>query len=270
MQVINPIEFYAVWKPITRMCGDIKEGIYWISTFGRIYSIAKANRYGRENGFLKPELSIWGYYRAFLCNNDGVAKPHGVHRLVMIEFCPVPNFKNLQVNHLNGIKTCNYIYNLQWCTCSENAIHAFKMGLRNGLQGEQNPAAKISDNQAEEIAKMLSSGNYTQKDISQITGVSCGIITNIANGNDRHYLYEKYNLADIMKQKYPYKFSDDDLHKLCKYFEENKYKFNSRKELFQTALNDLFGMNYDIKRGKTINRIYRHEVRKEITDKYNY
>ena len=73
-----------------------------------------------------------------------------------------------------------------------------------------------------------------------------------------------------MKQKYPYKFSDDDLHKLCKYFEENKYKFNSRKELFQTALNDLFGMNYDIKRGKTINRIYRHEVRKEITDKYNY
>jgi hypothetical protein len=52
-----------------------------------------------------------------------VAKNYFIHRLAAITFIPNPKNKPF-VNHINWIKSDNNIENLEWCTQSENMMHA--------------------------------------------------------------------------------------------------------------------------------------------------
>ena len=260
--IISPIEFvYEVWKPITKKCGDIKEGIYWISTFGRAYSLYKANKYGRENGFLKPHENRNGYLRIELKCEDGSAKAFAIHRIVMIEFCNIINYQSIEVNHKDGNKHNNFIGNLEWVNRSQNIKHSYYTGL--------NPNAIITIEQADQIGKMLSL-KISHKEISNKLNIPLHIIRDISAGNSWRFIYEKYKLEDLKKDMFPAKFSDEDLHKICKYFEENKYKYSTNTSLFRNALKDLFDMEYNDNIGRTMSRILYHQNRKNITDQYNF
>lgn len=96
---------------------------YQISTLGNVKSLTV-----KKNGdLLVPQINHKGYYSVLLYKNG---KPHSkkIHRLVAETFLPNPNNKP-QVNHIDGNKLNNIISNLEWCTNSENQIHAYKNNL---------------------------------------------------------------------------------------------------------------------------------------------
>lgn len=115
-----------VWKDVVGY-----EGLYQVSNLGRIKSLPK--RKGKGNGYIKGEevltarVENYGYARVVL-SKDGTKKKYQVHRLVAEAFVPNPDNKN-QVNHINCNKADNRAVNLEWCSGSENTIHAYRNGL---------------------------------------------------------------------------------------------------------------------------------------------
>lgn len=75
---------------------------------------------------MKPWINS-GYYTVRLSNNN-FSEDWLVHRLVAITFIANPENK-AEVNHIDGNKLNNHLENLEWVTKSENAKHAWKLGL---------------------------------------------------------------------------------------------------------------------------------------------
>lgn len=106
-----------IWKDVVGY-----EGIYQVSNLGRIKSLK------RKGKIKNTQLDKDGYEHLSLWHNSK-AKRMSVHRIVAQAFIPNPENKPV-VNHIDGNKTNNIVNNLEWCTRSENDIHAYKLGLR--------------------------------------------------------------------------------------------------------------------------------------------
>jgi hypothetical protein len=134
-----------------------------VSGFDKYKISNKGDIYSNRGFLLKPDTGKLGYQRITLTKNS-VSKKFLLHRLVALHFIPNPENKP-QVNHINGIKSDNRVENLEWCTRSENEIHAHKIGLKNH-KGEKHPSNKLNYNQILEIRSSYSSGLYKQKELA--------------------------------------------------------------------------------------------------------
>jgi|SRR5690554_5206119 len=109
-----------IWKDVVGY-----EELYKVSNFGKVISIARFGTKGKEMCLMDNGK---GYYRVKLSKNNK-SKRVMLHRIIAEAF--IPNLENKKcVNHINGNKKDNRIENLEWCTHSENLIHAIKTGLR--------------------------------------------------------------------------------------------------------------------------------------------
>lgn len=130
------------------------EGHYQVSSKSNVRSLSRWVNYGTQfvNGrILKQKVKTNGYFYVTFSYN-GVDKQFSVHRLVAQAFIENPKNKAF-VNHINGIKTDNRIENLEWCTPSENNIHAFKIlsrkpvrnfGEKAGMWGKRGALSPLS------------------------------------------------------------------------------------------------------------------------------
>lgn len=78
---------------------------------------------------LRPGLKSNGYLLVVLRGEDNKSHTELVHRLIADAFYD-GNHDGLIVNHIDGNKTNNFVGNLEWCSYRENALHAYRIGLR--------------------------------------------------------------------------------------------------------------------------------------------
>jgi hypothetical protein len=119
---------------------------YLLYDDGRLYDVQLQrfkNPMENQKGYLRYSIYVYGKRKFFF-----------VHRLVLSVFNPIENMENLQVNHIDGNKKNNRLENLEWCTQSENQIHAFSHGLIS-RKGEKNSQCKLSEKDVFEIINML-------------------------------------------------------------------------------------------------------------------
>ena len=111
--------------------GEIYEGLYKVSNFGRILSL-NYNKTGKPD-LMNPSDNGCGYLQVKLSKNRE-KKDCLVHRLVAETFLPNPEGKP-EVNHKDEDKTNNFVFlnedgsvdkeksNLEWSTHKENSNH---------------------------------------------------------------------------------------------------------------------------------------------------
>jgi len=99
-----------------------------------------------------------------------------VHRVIAKTF--IPNPENMPyTNHLNGVKSNNLPSNLEWCTPVRNVRHAHALGLVPYLEGEDNPASKLTDDEVVKIRARYKPGIVRQVDLAAEFGVSQRMIS---------------------------------------------------------------------------------------------
>lgn len=270
-QPISPFIWYPLvfeeWRSITsNSVPNVIPNTYFVSNFGEVYSKF-------SNRKLTLVESANGYFRVGIMKLSGETRYQLIHRIVMIEFTGEHelNVHWKQINHKDGNKANNFIGNLEWVTPSQNIQHAFDTGLKTAVKGEDCPRSTITNEQAEQVGYYLSLGKYSHKQISEITGIPLHIIDNVSRGSTWRSVYDKYNLKEHQRKRNDYSFSDRDLHKICKYFEQHpasNYKYIT--DLFRETLSELFDIEYCKGVQSSMSRIYNKKTRRDITERYNY
>ncbi len=117
-----------IWKEVEEFDGN-----YLISNLGRLKSKSRIVKHPKGTCILKEKIlsqvkTKKGYIE-FQITYNGKHYSRKAHRLVANAFIDNPDNKP-QINHINGNKTDNRVENLEWCTNSENQIHAVKNDLK--------------------------------------------------------------------------------------------------------------------------------------------
>lgn len=190
-----------------------------VSDRGRIFSFVEMN-------FISGTPNAKGYLRVHLPRGHRL-----IHRVVADAFLPRPKNANAQINHKNGKKDDNRLINLEWCTPSENLMHAYReLGRKSATQGKHlsdETKSKISSankgrvfssewhrkNSESRKGKMTLGNNpRAKKTICLETGdvFSCALEAAIKMGVGRDSIYQSIRKGNRANGKWHFSYIKDD------------------------------------------------------------
>lgn len=151
------------------------EGLYQVSNQGRVRSLdhvvphSNGTHRTQRGRIRRLARHRQGYLQVVLCKAGKRATLY-VHRLVATVFlgeCPPAH----EVNHVNGDKSDNRVENLEYCTHSQNMMHADEQGLRQ-VAGTACHFSKLTEDDVREIRRLHKQTDISQRAIARRFGVS--------------------------------------------------------------------------------------------------
>ena len=181
-----------VWKPTVGQPG------YEVSSYGRIRSFKGAVR-GR---ILNPRLDDG--YRRLVLMQQGKRKDFHVHVLVALAFLgdpPAPKYNiylrkyiPYVVNHKDGNRQNNHLWNLKWVTPSEDKLHSYHV-LGNTVggwgKGSRHSTAKLTESDVLDIRHDIKYKKATQLELALKLDVTRRTINQIVNRQTWSWLKEE-------------------------------------------------------------------------------
>ena len=173
-------------------------GAYSISNYGRIRANFANTRHG-PGAILVATPNTRGYLQINLRSVDGKNICCKVARLVLLHFAFIPNCHYYDVEHIDGNKLNNTIWNLEWVTPQENIHRAIANGLRPISCHANENSVLLTDDQAFELyGKAI--GPRSRGDITAIEtlakkyGVTTKYVCDLADGRIRPYIAGRYGV----------------------------------------------------------------------------
>lgn len=231
---------------------------YKISNMGRVYSL-----YSEK--IISNAIDSKGYYYVQLQTYDG-PKACRIHRLVLTAFDYHEGCENELVNHVDGNKLNNDLFNLEWATYSSNLCHAISHGLIT-----YDNRGSLSNEQVETICNYLMDLNYSPTMIGQILNMSQETIYSIYYRRAYLSISSKYTFPDRSNIKYSRILPMNKIEDICKAFQDtvNERQSMGADDYIRLCLNIA---NVDINKStiRLAQRILYKSVNTEISDKYTF
>ena len=126
------------------------EGLYMVSSFGRIFSKIKNRLLSPcKNSSKMPHLYIDA-------RKNGCRTKLYIHRLVALAFIPNPK-KYPEIDHIDCIPTNNHFSNLKWCNRKMNQNNPISLKHQYQNQPNKKPVVKLKNGTFLEIFTSLKS-----------------------------------------------------------------------------------------------------------------